>query len=151
MARDCCHLGPRTHRPGAADEQEDLKTFNSVSTLVSRKAAKNRNLHNACGDLLPMAMVLAQAPCGVPCLMTKLMALGTPCPLTVFLACLVDSSSPETLCRRIEKSHRPGWPIKHRVPGNEDRAAATLSSRIYFLLREQTVTGWRQNCGLTMM
>lgn len=54
MARDCCHLGPRTHRPGTAGEQEDLKTtLLAASTLFPlsspERQLRTRNLHNACG------------------------------------------------------------------------------------------------------
>ena len=64
-------------------------------------------------------------------------AYSVPCLLGRFLV----RTPPVTLCRKVEKSHR--------VPREQRLYSSILVFRIYFLLREQTVTGLRQNCSLT--
>ena len=64
-------------------------------------------------------------------------AYSVPCLLGRFLV----RTPPVTLCRKVEKSHR--------VPREQRLYSSILVFRIYFLLREQTVSGLRQNCSLT--
>ena len=114
---------------------------------------QQRNLHNACGGAYCRPKCSYNSPGSshrhptvflvfgdlnwADCNGITMSAYSVPCLLGRFLV----RTPPVTLCRKVEKSHR--------VPREQRLYSSILVFRIYFLLREQTVSGLRQNCSLT--